>query len=95
MKEEIKRKIFKKAYGEIDITGEYFIDLETLIRCMWAINRESVNEDNYCICSSTGGDYIVYFGKYQRAYFSKKDHNNSEQTALEKALEYIFEQKSI
>jgi hypothetical protein len=69
------------------------ITLEILIKAMWAINRRAVKESGFCICSSTGGDFYVYYGKYQRAAYPRKDHNNSELEALTAALTYIYQQE--
>lgn len=67
--------------------------LALLIKAMWAINRE---KGKYRIKQNIFNDY--YVGDYSKrpveyVEFAKEDHNNSEQQALQAALEYVFEQE--
>jgi len=97
MKEDFKKWLCEKAEDKKNI--EYFKSeiinpddwIALLIKAMWAINRE-------------GGDYsfILYRSFVEVSYndgqhdsaenFFHGEYDNSEQEALTKALEYIWEQ---
>ena len=99
MKEEFKKWLCEKAKEEYKtiIDRHYYtgkpiyrinkITLETLIKAMWAINREgewNIKLDSHCIVFHSRKDYcddMYDFTEY------------SEQKALKKALEYIYEQE--
>ena len=86
---------YKKWLCELAEMNYRFVvptSIEILIKAMWAINRECYDKGGFCICSSTGGDYYIHFNEFQRVIFTRKDHNNSEQEALQASLEYIFKE---
>jgi hypothetical protein len=92
MKEDFKKWLCEKADY---MYSEYFNYIETLYiltKAMWAINREN----NYRITITQGGCYSQSqpWKDLIMKYYLLKDYNNSEQEALEKALEYIYEQEN-
>ena len=79
--------------------------LVTLIKAMWNINREhSKGSNKYFIQDNTYFyNMDTSFCLYDKSFNTKsrlvkrfmlKDYNNSEQQALEKALEYIYKKES-
>ncbi len=94
MIEDFKKRLCKKAglmnYYLVNNVRTDNEELILLIKAMWAINREGkwhIKMENYCIA------FYSYMAKeYKEIIFKYKDHNNSEQEALQKALEYIYEQ---
>ena len=70
------------------------LSADVLIKAMWAINREGIffintlqNSVFIDTVDQKNGADIAY-------YFLYKDHNNSEQEALDKALRYIYSETS-
>jgi len=95
MKEDFKKWLCELAEEPYDCVAGFLghkdHDMENifiLIKAMWAINREG----KWLILISASDIDITRSEKYKSKLFSYKNHNNSEQQALEKALEYIYEQ---
>lgn len=103
MDEGFKKWLVKKA-GRDTTPGKDFIalmeviepSLETLIRCMWAVNRESKNkclswfiQQVYC---NKGLSFAVFKISEVVKFFYLCDHNDSEQEALTAALNYIYKE---
>ena len=61
--------------------------LAILIKAMWAVNREGKGIE---INLESERVYVSLIQDHDYFYF--KDHNNSEQEALTKALEYVWKQ---
>jgi hypothetical protein len=94
MKEEFKKWLCEKAGYNYNAWGKpcpYDIhDIKILIKAMWAINRET--RDDYIRYGPTGFSRCYYdVEDMGMTRFDIKDHNNSEQQALEAALKYIWE----
>lgn len=93
MKEDFKKWLCEKAGHKPEhVRGFIKYDAQTLtlyifLKAMWAINRE----DKFDI--KMDSNKIVVYCRFivDRRYFHYHKHNNSEQEALEKALEYIYE----
>lgn len=66
--------------------------LYILVKAMWAINREGIYR--IWILHDRVELYNGYTKVIEEWFFFKK-YNNSEQQALEKALEYIYENKEV
>jgi hypothetical protein len=97
MKKDLKKMsfnnwIFGNAYPNLhNETRE--MTLNALIRCMWAINRNT--KWNISITPSQASIWHndIYLHLELPKDFKFKDYNHSEQEALTAALEYIFEQE--
>lgn len=91
MKEDFKKWLCELA--EIkpeDMPGCDHRLIGTLIKAMWAINRESIKSKEWSVEMSSWS-YDVFSSWLRRRYkFSYENHDNSEQEALIKALEYIY-----
>lgn len=91
MSEDFKKWLCDKSKFDIAhwLLNEHE-ELSLLIKAMWAINREGkweiISDKVSLDISDKHGDFCISF------YYS--DHNNSEQEALTKALEYIFDKET-
>ena len=102
MNEDFKKWLCEKANEKyvVDEDGNFanyysqMSVLELLIRSMWAINREKEWKISYD--PDFGLSYHLYGIKYRvNKGFYVRDYNDSEQTALTKALEYIYQESKI
>lgn len=78
-------------YADFKPTGTFYWkdkELEILIRAMWAINRA---DDWHIIMDNCGLWLYNPYGDFE-IEFEYRNHNNSEQEALIKALEYIYKE---
>jgi hypothetical protein len=86
MNNDFKEWLCKKAgRGKLIPLDWKYCELEILIKAMWAINRKG----KYYIILEPN---LISVNKNEFFY---AQYNNSEQKALEKALEYIYEQEKI
>ena len=82
--------VASKAYVGAD-PATCVLGLEASFLCMWAINREAIfmitidNEIVRCYRWENNGWGLCNL-------FNFKDHNNSEQEALNKVLRYIYQE---
>ena len=93
MTEDFKKWLLRLAGYEESIPKETaweILVVDILIKAMWAINREGSGYGLTGI-EMDASEIIVVYNLKEKA-FPYSDHNNSEQQALEKAIEYIFEQ---
>ena len=93
MNEDFKKWVCEKA--NIDEKLVYGCDyrfIGVLIKAMWAINRKGKWEISIFPQAIHIGK-VLFFANEDDILFKYKDHNNSEQEALEKALEYIYEKE--
>ena len=66
------------------------ITLKILIKAMWAINSDSRKHRKYIEIDMMSNGIVVGYPLKDNKTFIYSEHNNSEQKALEKALEYIW-----
>jgi hypothetical protein len=105
MKEEFKKWLCEKAstgcyvneLGVLVNLDGFSADenevLATLIKAMWAINRDDSIFEIFMPETDKYTASVFENNNWHDVDFFFSDHNNSEQTALEKALEYVFEQE--
>ena len=104
MTNEFKHWLHRKSGVEFpsfawkESLNKYTPPVDVLIKAMWAINssyREGKSfwaiQDNTYLRNVTEGFNVIYLASNREVFFLQ-DHNNSEQQALEKALEYFYEQ---